>query len=73
MAKTMGQQAHYSTVSARSVALGAALEAVNQQIRSAQFVPHGDVVVRREKLAADLIDLTNNLERAERDGESASV
>ena len=74
MAQAMSRQAHYATVSARAVALGAALEVANEQVKNMQFGPGGSggfdrkhredfaaAVERRNKLAADLLDLTNNL------------
>lgn len=72
MSEAMGRQAHYAMISARAVALGAALEAANQQVKASMFVNQGGLdanqgahyaalVARRNRLAVDLLDLTNNL------------
>jgi len=68
----MSQQAHYAKISARAVALGAAMEAANQLVKARQFVVEGgidrqqgvefaELVALRDKLTAELLDLTNNL------------
>lgn len=72
MSETMGRQAHYAMISARAVALGAALEAANQQVKASMFANQGGfdanqgahyavIAAHRDRLAADLLDLTNNL------------
>ena len=72
MARAMSQQAHYAKISARAVALGTAMEAANQLVKARQFVVEGSIdrqqdaefvelVALRDKLTAELLDLTNNL------------
>jgi hypothetical protein len=71
MAEAMRQQAHYATVSARAVALGAALSSASEHVAQAQqrgvnspdnVAKYTEMLKRKEKLTQDIIDLTDQLD-----------
>ena len=72
MAKAMGQQAHYATISARVAALDAALSIVTRRVQVLQLAAgrgygpaeqaeYVAVCQQQHKLTSELMELTNNL------------
>ena len=71
-ARAMAEQAHYAAISARAVALGAALEVVGRQVKEAQFSGGQGFATRtggafealykeHERMTAELLEVTRNL------------